>query len=222
MFLLVSFIVGCSSQTTATPPELPLEKGTTWVYSYESYEQAADPSQVIKATYQLTESVVDVEVISTYRVAHIKREFQLVSADADWAGDFSNQQKEFWYVVKDQQVFQSYQQPDANTSTEELTLVYEFPLSVTKSWCLGMPDSRVPNETVGCEFVGRREVTSQGSHETPAGNFADCYDLIDYFNGGNYFQKFCNDVGIVNMKFDHAGTRFGFEQTLIEYSIGTP
>ena len=28
-------------------------------------------------------------------------------------------------------------------------------------------------------------------------------------------------VGIVSMKFDHSGSRFGFEQNLIQYSAGT-
>jgi hypothetical protein len=219
MVLLLSFTVGCSSQRTAIPAEFPLEKGTTWVYSYEAYEQAADPSQVVKAAYQLTETVVDVKSVSLYLVAHVKRDLQLVTADPGWTGDFSVQQEEFWYTVIDRQVFRSDQQPyDTTINTQELGLVYDFPLSVEKSWCLLQP----PDSVTKCEFIGKRVASSLSSYETQTESFDDCYNLIDYFNNGNFFQTFCNGVGVVHLKFDHAGTRFGFEQTLISYSSGTP
>jgi hypothetical protein len=224
VFLIPVFVVSCYLQTTTKPLELPLEKGTTWIYSYEAYEQSADPTQIIKATYQLTESVVDVETISTYFVAQVKREFQLVNAEAGWPGDFSSQSNEFWYVVNDHQVLQSNQPLDPpNIEIDQLILDYDFPLSVAKTWCLTIPNPKDLNKTtIGCEFVGKREVTSQGPYETSAGKFDDCYVMIDYWNTGNFFRRFCSGVGIVSIKFDHAGTRFGFEQTLITYSIGVP
>ena len=58
--VLVAALLSACSKQAKNVAEFPLEKGTTWVYSYEVYEQGADPSQVIKATYQLTEIVVDV------------------------------------------------------------------------------------------------------------------------------------------------------------------
>ena len=195
-----------------------------WIYSYESYDPSpSDPTQIIKATYQLTETIVDVETISTYLVAHVKREYELIGADNDWAGDPSSQPNEFWYIVNDNQVFQSNQPLDVgHVQLDELIFDYEFPLSVDKSWCLLPHNSQDPQEITGCDFIGKRVVTNQGHHETPAGSFSDCYDLTDYFNGGNIYQKFCNGVGVVFIKFDHAGTRFGFEQSLISYSLGTP
>lgn len=222
LVFVVAILNACSGQTRKTP-EFPLKKGTTWIYLYNTYEQAADPSQLIGATHQLTESVVDVKLISSYLVAHVVRDFRLVVADRNWTGDFSSQPKEFWYVVNDQQIFQSYQPPDdANINTSQLPLAYTFPLTVNKSWCLTPLESTATTEIMGCDSVGRREVTNQSSYETPAGNFDDCFDLTDYYNGGNILQKFCNGIGVVYMKFDHAGTRFGFEQTLIDYSPGTP
>lgn len=224
VFLIVVFMTGCSSQTMEKPPEFPLQKGTIWIYSYESYDPSpSDPAQIIKATYQLTETIVEVETISTYLVAHLKREYELIKADKGWSGDLSGQPDEIWYVVNNSQVFQSNQPLDTGgVQLDELIFDYEFPLSVSKSWCLLPHNPQDSQEITGCDFIGKREVTRQSHYETSSESFNDCYDLTDYFNGGNVYQKFCDGVGIVYMKFDHAGTRFGFEQTLISYSAGVP
>ena len=225
VFSLVCFLfVACSSQKTIEATGFPLEEGTTWVYSYEAYDiSLSDPTQIIKANYQLTDTIVKTETVSNYAVAHVRRKRELIKADAGWTQDVSNQLNEFWYVRNDQQLFQSNFPLDTNNiKLEELILDYEFPLSLSKSWCLFSDNSNDPKEIASCDFVGKREVTDQGSYETPAGNFDNCYDLIDYYNGGNILHKFCDGIGIVFMKFDHSGTRFGFEQTLISYSQGTP
>jgi hypothetical protein len=153
----------------------------------------------------------------------VKRERKLVNADVGWTGDFAGEPVEYWYVVNDHQVFRSNQPlDDGDLRLDKLILEYEFPLSVKKSWC-GLPnDLKDPKGVAGCDLIGRREVTDQGPYETPAGSFDDCYDMVDYYNGGNIFLKFCTGIGIVHMKFDHAGTRFGFAQTLIQYSAGVP
>lgn len=226
LFLFVLFtlvIAGCTSKAPIGNSDFPLDKGTTWVYSYEAYDSApSDPTQIIKATYQLTETIVETGTMSTDFVVHVKREYKSTKADSGWSNDPSSQPNEFWYVVNDNQVFQSYQPLDnANINLDELIPAYEFPLSLSKSWCLVPHKPRDPKELAGCDFVGKRQVTDQGHYQTPAGNFDHCYDLVDYYNGGNIFQEFCSGVGIVFMKFDHAGSKFGFEQTLIKYSKGT-
>jgi hypothetical protein len=222
VFLILVFVTGCSPQTADSLPEFPLHKGTTWVYSYSTYDTSmTDPNQIIKAAYQLTETVVETENISNYVVGRVEREHQLVNSDPGWIGDLSNQPSEFWYVVNGNQVFQRNRSLDtSDLKLEELILDYEFPLSIGKDWCLFSQTSKNPKQIMNCEVVGKRQVTDQGSYETTVGNFDHCYDLIDYFNGGNIFQKFCNGVGVVYMKFDHAGTRFGYEKTLIAYSLG--
>ena len=220
------FIVGCSPIITAKPSVFPLNKGTTWVYSYEAYQPtASDPNQIITATYQLTETVIGTETIFPYFVAYVKREHELVNADVGWTGDLSSQPNEFWYVVKDQQIFESNLPIDmANIKTDNLILAYDFPLSLQKSWCYIRLASKNPNqkEIDNCEWVGKREVTNTSAYQSPAGNFDNCYEIILYSNGGNIIHWFCKGVGIVFMKFDHAGTRFGFEQTLLSYSVGVP
>jgi len=222
MVSIVVFTAGCAPQKLANLSEFPLEKGTTWVYAYEAYEPSvSDPNEIIKATYRLTETVVETGTISTYFVTHVKRESQLIKAEVNWTTDLLNEPNEFWYVVNDHQVFQSNQSLDVGSvQFDELLFDYEFPLVVDKSWCLLPHNPQDSKEITDCDVIGRRVVTKQGPYETPAGSFNDCYDIVDYFNGGNIFQTFCNGVGIVTMKFDHAGTRFGFEQILIQYSAG--
>jgi hypothetical protein len=223
-FLLFFLIAGCSSNAPIEATGFPLDQGTTWVYAYEAYNPSpSDPTQIIKATYELTQTIVDTKTISSYVIAHVQRDRELINADDGWTQELSSQPNEFWYVRHDGQIFQSnFALDTANIHSDQLILDYEFPLSVRKSWCL-MPDSRnKAQEVAGCDFVGRREVTDQGSYETPAGKFENCYDLMDIYNGGNILHKFCDGVGIVFMKFDHSGTGFGFEQTLIRYFQGTP
>jgi hypothetical protein len=221
VLLLVVLGMGCSTQAARKPPKFSLEKGTVWAYLYDAYEPSADPDQTMKATYRLTETVVETETKSPYFVAHVEREYTLMSADAGWNGDFSEQQKEFWYVIDADHVLRSNQPVDrVPLNVDELILDYDFPLSVAKTWCLSA--STDTTKPTSCEFVGRREVTSQGPYEGPMGKFDDCYQVTEYWNTGNFFQTFCNGIGVVSMKFDHPGTRFGFEQTLTGYTRGTP
>ena len=224
LFLILILLAACSSQRPIQASGFPLETGTTRVYSYQAYNPSPeDPAQTVKAIYELTETIVDTETISSYLVVHVRRDRKLLSADPGWTQELSNQPDEFWYVRDDQRVFQSNLPLDTNNiKPDTLILDYQFPLSVRKSWCL-LPDSRNnPKEIAGCDFVGKREVTGHGTYQTPAGAFDNCYDIMDVYNGGNILQKFCDGVGIVFMKFDHAGTQFGFEQTLTKFSKGTP
>ena len=218
------FLVACAPQKTIEASGFPLEKGTTWVYSSRAYNPSiSDPSQTIKATYELTQTIVDTETVSNYVVAHVTRERKLIEADPDWTQELSSEPNEFWYVRLDGQLFQSnFPLDTGKIDPTKLILDYQFPLSKKGSWCL-MPDSRnAPKDLGGCEFVGKREVTGFGPYKTAAGSFENCYDLMDIYNGGNILQKLCDGVGIVFMKFDHSGTQFGFEQTLIKFTKGTP
>ena len=224
LFLLVITIAGCSPEPPAESSRLPLNKGTSWTYAYESYEPSpSDPAQVIKATYQLIETVIDTETVSPYLIAHIKREYQLVNVDPGWTGDFDvSQPNEYWYLVDNDKVFESRSPIETNAIKRDgFLLDYEFPLSLSSAWCRQAFNPKNPssNEAANCEFIGKRMVTNTGFYETPAGKFDDCYELTDYSNGGNIIHWFCTGVGIVFMRFDHAGTRFGFEQTLIDYSL---
>lgn len=224
--VVTALVAGCSPRETINPADFPLDEGTTWVYSYEEYHQAAAPDHILNAAYRLTESVIDAEWTSAYLVAHVKKDYELVKADIDWpGGEFTDDQLETWYLKDGSQMFESQLPVNTNhLQTDYFLLAYDFPVSIGKSWCLSRADPNDPShkETAGCEFVGKRMVTSKGSYQTPAGRFDSCYELTDYFNTGNIIHWFCEGVGVVFRKFDHAGTRFGFEQILLSYSTGVP
>lgn len=186
-----------------------------WVYHFETYEPSETPSHIVKAIYQLTETVIETRNISSYFVAHLKNDYQLVNADVGWRGFWvSGQPKEIWLVVDNQQVFESHQPIDASVDLDKLVLEYQFPLMKNKAW----------RQISNCEQtgVGWRGVESQSSYKISSKTFDDCYDMLDHYNGGGLFHTFCNGVGVVSMKFDHMGTPYGFKQTLISYSIGVP
>lgn len=225
--LITILLVSCSLQRAAVPSELPLEEGTTWVYTYKAYEPLiSDPAQIIEATYRLTETIVDTESVPPYFIAHLKKDYELIGADPDWKGDITaNQPNESWYILEGQKVFESFQPFDTEQiTTGEISLAYDFPLSPGKSWCLSPVDRKnpVPQQAATCEFVGKRMVTDEGAYQTAAGQLDDCYELTDYYNGGNIIRWFCRGVGTVSVRYDHAGTRFGFEQSLLSYSVGVP
>ena len=227
-FLMVFMIAGCPSQGATRATEFPLYKGMTWTYSYEAYEPSpTDPAQVIQATYELVETITDTENVSGYWIAHVTREYQLLNVDPGWTGDFEvSLPNEYWYVLNDDKVWESRSAIDSDMiQVDEFLLDYDFPLSLSAAWCLlplNSNNSDSGKNITNCEFVGKRMVTNTGDFESPAGTFDDCYELTDFFNGGNFIHWFCPEVGIVFMKFDHMGTRFGFEQTLTSYSKGKP
>jgi hypothetical protein len=43
---------------------------------------------------------------------------------------------------------------------------------------------------------------------------------MDHFNSGNIIRWFCDGVGLVAVKYDNMGTRFGFTQELVSFKSG--
>jgi hypothetical protein len=154
-------------------------------------------------------------------VAHVQHEEHLVTAAPDWVDTGPIRPDEFWYVVKGQQVYASPQPVDlTNVQSDSSLLAYEFPLVVGRSWC---PHAYLKGVKVqDCTASGKASVVSQESHITPAGDFTQCYKLTEDFNSGGVTQWFCNGVGIVAEEYDHAGTRFGFQESLVDYLNGSP
>ncbi len=218
---------GCpESAPTSTSAEaltrLPLARGVTWVYAYVAYEPlAANPTQTVTATYRLTETVADTETASPYFVAHVQRTQSLVEAEPGWPNEVSSQPDEYWYLVRGHQVYQSFERLNwTDLPTATLTLAYDLPLAVGRSWC---PNSLVKGEPVqNCITAGQRTVISHGSYVTPAGSFDDCYQIAEAINSGGVTRWFCTGIGIVAQVYDHAGTRFGFTQVLQAYVRGEP
>ncbi len=220
--LATSTATGASASLGASAEAgFPLAEGTSWTYAYAEYQpDAAHPTQTITATYRLTETVVGTEIITPYFVAHVQREVSAVAIPPGWTDSGSPGPGEFWYLVAGQQVYESAQAVDlTRIQTETLALAYDLPLAVGKSWC---PLSILKGEPIpNCAVAGQRTVIGQGSYETPAGRFADCYQVTEVYLSGGVRRWLCNGLGVVAEQYDHNGTRFGFRQTLIGYSPGS-
>ncbi len=212
-------IGGCTRSIEPGSPvsDFPLAKDTEWVYTYDTYNQGASPAEIITATYQVTEKIVDTQWVPPFFIAHVEREQQLVRADPGWDSAEATSIHEWWYVVEGQEVYESRQPLDiSNINTDSMTLEFDFPLVEGKSWCLF---TELKGEKIqDCSSVGRVTVGPLMSYETRAGKFTECNQVTQWFNTGNILQWFCRDTGLVAEKFDHPGTRFGFQRMLVGYS----
>ena len=88
-------------------PKLPLTSGNTWIYAstyYDTYE-----GEQITATYFITETVVDTEMIAPYFVSQIVRETIIVTSSINlddlWPGcdgyylNGTGGTETYWYII---------------------------------------------------------------------------------------------------------------------------
>lgn len=202
--------------------EFPMAPGTTWVYTYTPYEpRPSDPTQIVTATYRMTETVVETETNPPFLFVRIQRETRLVSATpltgTTLPGDA------FGYVISGTQVYQENRAVDPPAFDPDYShLAYKFPLVDGKQWCPLQLDLKNPDDptAVHCEANGLKTVTALDAYQTPAGRFTECYEITEAYLSGGVTRWFCNGVGVVAAKYDHGGTRFGFEKTLLKYQAG--
>ena len=191
----------------------PFPIGTTWVYLRVQYDQVpGSPSETITATNRITETVVRVEGNAPSQEYLHRQTATLVSAPPGWQDNSANFDWELWYRFEGSQVFSS---PEGYRQSS--MLVYDFPFTVGNSWC---PEQPPPSYNPGCGSMGGRTVQNRTSYTTPVGSFDDCYEISQDINSGGTTEWFCNGIGVVARKYDHSGTRFGFQDTLVGFSLG--
>jgi hypothetical protein len=195
--------------------DLPLDLGNTWVYSDVVY---GDPSvnAVITATFIYTDRVVDIRANPPYFAAKIDRDVSLFSGTPPFNAP---EPTSWWDVVSGTQV---YKHPDYNLNFSNVAsswLEYAFPLS-GQIWYPD-PEQRTQQAT-DSGIPGARLVSRVEDLNLPAGQFTHCFKIATVYNSGATFEWLCSQVGIVAAKYDHAGTRFGFEAKLTSYSVQSP
>jgi len=207
------------SSAGSTVADFPLTQGMTWTYSHIEYQPTqADPFKIIQAESTYTDTVVDTQTAGSFFIAHVKRTVRLVKADPGWISAGEVGVPEWWYVVEGSKVYEIRRQPDVdNIQADYMILDLDFPLSVGKSWCA---NTGVLKGGTGGSCASNVSVDRLEQVDTPAGEFDGCYQVTLWSNGGNVYQEFCPGVGFVSEKFDHSGTRFGFEQRLTDFSLG--
>ena len=206
--------------------EFPLRIGTTWVYSYVPYDPLpSDPTQIMTATYILTETVTAIKSMPPYLIAQVERARETVSEPTNWTEIVSNEPMKFWYVISGTLVFEQFgEEPNSMNFPDFSVLAYDLPLQVGKQWCpirLEVKNRDNPRD-IYCEANGIRTVIDNISYETPIGKFENCYQITEAINSGGVTRWFCNGIGVVAASYDHGGTRFGLRQVLINYSTGLP
>ena len=125
----------------------------------------------------------------------------VVAAPSDWPSAPGSRPAEFWYVVGDQQIYDSLQALDSTgIHTDTLILAYDFPLAIGHSRC---PSIEIKGVTIrNGVAAGQRTVVSQGRYDTPAGRFNTCYQITEDINSGGVTRWFCDGVGVVAQKYD--------------------
>jgi hypothetical protein len=207
----------------STLDAFPLAKGTKWIYSYKAYQpKPTDPTQITQATFYFKELVFETQLLPGYYVAHVHHTESLIQADPDWIYSAAGLPVDYWYLVRGAEVFENGEPLDlSHIQPGDLLLDYVFPLAVGNSWC---PFKYQAGQRIdpNCTYAGETTVAGETNFDTPAGNFKDCYELTNFYNSGGVTTWLCSGVGIVAEKYDHAGSRFGFQQTLIQFSKGSP
>jgi hypothetical protein len=187
--------------------DFPLTIGSTWKYSHMEYREDQKKSGFVSVT------VVGNQRIGGFFLAQLKVE---QSFDPQWLpiglGDGAN---EFWYAIDERG--HVYYLPDLADvdMIEGSTLAYVFPL--------GLPDCWFRSADLWNAF-GDHCTFSEGpqEYETPAGSFSDCFWIVTPYLSGNAQDWVCNGVGYAGAKYDHYGSPFGYETTLLEYKIASP
>jgi hypothetical protein len=171
----------------------------------------------------MTETVVETAIEVPYLFVRVQRDINLVSSTS--LRYVTLPSDEFWYVISGTLVFEETQSPDfAAFDPVASHLAYAFPLADGKQWCPFQYDPKNPDkpEVLYCQANGLRTVITTDAYETPTGSVTDCYDISEAFLSGGVIRRFCNGIGVVAARYDHAGTRFGFEQTLVAYTLPSP
>ena len=208
---IVLFVCACGSRPTLIPAvnplnDFPLTTGSYWIYKHMEYWEDQEESGSIKVT------VVDNQMKGSYFVAKLKVEQMFT---AQWApiglGDGTN---EFWYAIDERgHVYSLPHLPDDDI--QDSILAYVFPLGVTDCWFRSADLWNAFGEN--CTFSEGPQV-----YETPAGVFGNCFWIVTPYLSGNIQDWVCNGIGYVGAKYDHNGSPFGYETTLLEYRIAPP
>lgn len=178
----------------------------------------SDPRNIITATYLITETVARIEIDSPYLAVQVMHDKSLIAADPRWTvTDSDSFPHEYWYAIQGHQIFTADPPKPGSREMTPLSLEYDLPFAEGKSWCPAPP----PPVNPACMSMGRRTVESKIAYTTPLGKFDDCYMITQDINSGGVTQWFCNGIGVVVQKYDHAGTRFGFQDTLVRFFGGS-
>jgi hypothetical protein len=223
-------------------PDFPLTLGTKRVYTashydtllvegtieadIDSYFYITDTHglKVITATYHITETVTNVQLLDAVYVVDIFREQIVVSTTVDFDSldwervnylDGRGGNNTYTYVISGTNVFKEANPDLGNLDLDHYWLEFVFPLQNYATWHPNWEQRMgLSQMTSGTRFVeGPLEIS------VPGGSFKDCFKLVTSFHSGPSMLWFCNGVGMVKKKYDHHGTPYGYEIVLVNHNL---
>jgi hypothetical protein len=210
-------------------PDLPLRLGNTWVYSstyYDTYQ-----GERITATYFITETVVDAQLITPYFVSQIARETTVVTSSINLNdlrpgcdGYYLNGTGgivTYWYIISGTHVYRQSGELDLSR-VESSWLEYVFPLSNDARW---YPDGEQRKRFLDISTgpsSGIRGARGPIVRRVPAGEFESCFDVWTVYLSGGTESWFCVGVGLVGNEYAHQGTPYGHRTMLVKYWLQSP
>jgi hypothetical protein len=212
LLLMIMLTNACSSapaQVRALNPvsDFPLSPGSSWTYSYSEYwEEQVQAGQV-------TVSVVENRMLGDHFLARLTVES---SYSAQWTPlGLGQGASEFWYALDEQGRVYFLQDLSQAEDLKDSILAFQFPLDAEECW-FRSPDL--------WNAFGDQCTYTDGPHiiKTPAGSFQDCFLIVTPYLSGNTIDWVCKEVGFAAARYDHLGSPFGYEATLLEYRIAPP
>lgn len=217
-------IAATSSTAPPSPsPEIdfPLALDNKWVFQFTRYE-GVPITEIITTTRVVTETVVEIENISSHFVAKIHREesaeIPVGDVPPSWQGVPLRPatSSEHWLVVSGNRMYRQERNLDLSSLSTAL-LEFVFPVKLGEKWYQSDEKAKL-NPTYADDWM-LRKVTKVGTVVVPAGEFSHCFFLEETWGGATFETWFCPSVGVVDRKGDHHGTPGGFRQVLIRYQL---
>lgn len=201
---------------------MPLEAGTSWVYTDEAYSGDG------KIIWRVVDTITDNLVRPPLFAARIQREVTLMSG-APSAG-FINPPLNavYWYLVRGNQIYRQDVDLPAGLKWDGLDgLTLEFVLPINSKTACWYPDpgqrqSASASVTPAAGSPGCRSAGAATTLKFPAGTLDNCHLLVTSYNNGSEKMTFCDGVGIAERSFDHYGSAYGDHFILTGYLAQTP
>jgi hypothetical protein len=205
----------CGAPSTPAPlsvinpiNDFPLTIGSYWVYSHTEYSE-----DYASTNCCITIVVVDNQMQGPYFLAKLKRDLSFVPQWAPFG--LNDGPGEFWYALDGRGHVYYLADMAEIDKIEDATLAFVFPLESTECWFRSPDDWNALGDH--CTFFAGPQ-----THATPAGVFEDCYGSVTPYLSGNTYEIVCKGIGYVAAQYDHWGSPFGYETTLLEYRIARP
>lgn len=211
--------------TVITPPtqpsiaaganEFPLATGNSWVYQADLYAEDQ------KASYFVTDTVVEMQMQGGRVAARMDRTVQaLLNDKTSTPTNLIDPPvaESFWLVLDGSKMYRVNGSSVNWDNVSGAALEYVFPFPENSCWVVdGAQRPMFPNPDLSVSGCRRAE----GSHamSVRAGKFTGCTTITTPYNSGSTLDEFCPGVGIVSRKYDHTGSRFGYQWELVGYLI---